>query len=190
MLGIPLEVWLTMAAIVTGPVSALLIEKGLERRTEKKERKLKVFRELMAHRATRLSQQYVQALNATEVEFYGDARVIEQLRSFISHLNAPTDKVDAAWLEKTTDHLNSLLYAMAETLGYRFDPMTLKRSVYLPRGWGEVEGETQQLRKAAIEVFAGSKTLKMEISRPIKIEEASAAPPEIPRSTTDRDQRG
>ena len=170
MLGIPLEAWLTMVAILAGPISALLIQKGLERYNEKKERKLEVFRQLMAHRASRLSPQYVQALNASEVEFYGDERVIEQLRLFIGHLNTAIE-AEAAWLEKTMDHLNNLLYAMAENLGYRFDPMTLKRSVYYPRGWEEIETETHQLRKAALEVFARGKAIKMEIAGPVKIEE-------------------
>ena len=188
MLGIPLEAWLTMVAIVVGPISALLIQKGFERRTEKKERKLKVFRELMAHRATRLSPQYVQAFNAIEVEFYGDESVIEQLRLFVSHLNTPSD-AEAAWLEKATDHLNNLLYAMADNLGYRFDPMTLKRGAYYPRGWQEVEAEQQKLRKAALEIFERSKALKMEISGPIKIEESSTTPPENHQPAPNPDKR-
>jgi hypothetical protein len=175
---IPLEAWLTILAIVAGPVCALLIQKRLERSIEKKERKLKVFRELMAYRASRLSAQFVQALNAIEVEFYADDKVIGHLRSYINHLNTPAE-TDAAWVDKTTDFLNNVLYAMAENLGYRFDPMTLKRGAYYPRGWNEVEVELHALRKATLEVFTGSKALKMEIGSPIKIEEAPPQRPEF-----------
>ena len=56
-----------------------------------------------------------------------------------------------------------LLYEMGESLGYHFDKVTLKKNAYYPRGWGEVEVEQHQLRKAALAVFAGEKPLNVVV---------------------------
>jgi hypothetical protein len=166
---ISLESWLTMAAIVVGPVAALLIQKYLEEKRARENRKIEIFRNLMASRASRLSPTYVQALNGIETEFYGDTKVIEAWRSLVSYLytNRGTDPNQTkAWDDRVTDLLFDLLYVMAESLGYHFDKVSLQRNVYLPGGWVEVEAEQHQLRKAAVAVFDGSKTLKVELQNP------------------------
>jgi hypothetical protein len=165
--AVSLEAWLTIAALIIGPIAALWIQKYLDNRRARIDRRVKIFRDLMANRASRLSLLYVQALNGIETEFYGQTKVIEAWRVLVDHLNAyhpPMDDARAkAWLEDTTDHLVSLLYEMAESLGYHFDKVTLKRNVYYPTGWNTVETENTQLRQAAVKVFAGEKPLKVEL---------------------------
>lgn len=173
-LGISLESWLTMLAIVGGPISALLIQRKIDRGTASKDRKLRIFRDLMANRAARLSPQFVQSLNAIEVEFYGENEVIAAWREYISHLltHFPIEKSEGEqreWNDKATDHLNKLLHEIAGVLAYRFDPLTLKRNAYYPMGWGQVELDQIQLRQASLEVFGGKRALKMEISKPVTI---------------------
>ena len=79
-LGIPLQSWIGIIAIITGPLAALLIGKRIEERRARQDRKIKIFRTLMANRATRLAPAYVEALNGIETEFYGDTKVIEAWR--------------------------------------------------------------------------------------------------------------
>ena len=68
-LGIRLEGWLTIAAIVCGPILALWAQRWSERRREKRTRKLWLFRELMVTRTIRLSGRHVEALNLIDLEF-------------------------------------------------------------------------------------------------------------------------
>lgn len=161
-MGISLESWLTIAAIITGPIAALVIQKYLEERRAKKDRKIKIFHDLMANRASRLSAAWVQALNGIETEFYGNSKIIEAWRVLVDHLYAPEasdpSKVEQ-WQASLTDTANDMLYEMGESLGYHFDKVTLKRNAYYPRGWGEIELEQHALRKKLLELLDGKRKL-------------------------------
>jgi hypothetical protein len=167
-LSVSLEAWLTMLAIIIGPLAALLIQHHRERVQAQEDRRVEIFRTLMANRASRMSQPFVQALNGIEVEFHGRTRVIEAWRSLNEHLYTPNDPVGdpnlVRWQERTTDRLTSLLAAMGESLDYHFDEVTLRRNVYYPTGWTTTEVEQIKLRQAAIKVFEGEKALKVEIT--------------------------
>jgi uncharacterized protein DUF6680 len=166
--SVPPETWLTIAAIIIGPLAALLIQKHLENRRVKEDRKIMIFRNLMANRASRLSQPYVQALNGIETEFYGERKVIEAWRSLNDHLYTPQpeerDPNRVAWGDRLTDLLTELLFDMARSLGYHFDKVTLRRNVYYPTGWNTLELENTKLRQAAVRVFEGEKPLKIEVT--------------------------
>jgi hypothetical protein len=167
--SISLENWLTILAILLSPLVALLIQKWLEDRRARQGRKIHIFRELMANRASRLAPAYVQALNGIEVEFYGEKPVIDAWRLLNEHLYsnaAPEDTSMTHWNNTQTDLLNDLLAKMGKALGYDFATATLKRSTYYPTGWGTIENEQHELRKAAIAVFTGKKPLKVEVTEP------------------------
>ncbi len=169
-LSVPLEAWLTIAAIIIGPLAALLIQKHIENRRAKEDRKITIFRNLMASRASRLSAAYVQALNGIETEFYGETKVIEAWHSLVDHLYTPHDPVSdpnlARWNDRVTELLTDLLFEMATSLDYHFDKVTLKKSAYFPSGWNTIETENATLRQSAIKVFGGEKPLKVELTGP------------------------
>src|SRR5882672_6793173 len=156
------QIWIAIVAIITGPTSALLIGKYIEDRRAKKNRKIKIFQDLMANRASRLSAAWVQALNGIETEFYGDTRVIEAWRVLVDHLNSSTVDDPAQlnrWTEKLGDVVNDLLFEMGSSLGYHFDKVTLKRNAYAPRLWGEVELEGHAVRKKFLELLEGKRKI-------------------------------
>jgi hypothetical protein len=61
-------------ATLLGPVLAVQAQKWIERAREKTQRKIAIFRTLMATRATFLSPAHVEALNAIPIEFYGNKK--------------------------------------------------------------------------------------------------------------------
>lgn len=63
--------WSEIIATIAGPILAVQAQKWLERLRERRNRKLKVFQQLMATRASRLSTDHVQALNMIDLVFYG-----------------------------------------------------------------------------------------------------------------------
>ena len=64
--------WLVILAIIIAPILAVQVQKIIESRRSKRERKLQVFKALMATRATPLSPIHVEALNMIDIEFYDD----------------------------------------------------------------------------------------------------------------------
>jgi len=92
--------WLTLAAIIVGPILAVQAQQFLESVRNKKARRLNVFHTLMATRAARLSHNHVQALNMIDIEFYG-RRVLGQ------RIQTPSEKaVTNAW-KNYSDNLNN-----------------------------------------------------------------------------------
>ena len=63
--------WVMVFAVLIAPLLAVQAQKFIERMREKRQRKLSIFFQLMATRATRVAPQHVQALNMIDIEFYG-----------------------------------------------------------------------------------------------------------------------
>lgn len=150
-------------AIIVGPISAVQVEKYLDRKREQRNRKLWIFSSLMATRATRLSPAHVEALNRIEVEFYKDRDVMEARKLLLDAFeNFPQDdkaldysaRLEKA-ADKATDCLVKLLYKMSECLGYHFDEVHLKKGVYAPRGHAEAELQQSELRRLLLAVLKG-----------------------------------
>lgn len=154
----------TIAAIIIGPIVALWLQRISERRRERRNRKLVIFKELMATRATRVSPRHVDALNAIEVEFSdggsaGDKRVLEAWRLYLDHLGAGEAGDNQRWTEKGNDLLTDLLHEMSRALQYDFSKITLKKNVYSPRAHGDLEWDQYLLRKYVVEMMAGKRPI-------------------------------
>jgi hypothetical protein len=168
-LGISLEGWLTLVAIALSPLIALLIQRKLDSDRAKTDRQVKIYRDLMSHRASRLSANYVQALNGIETEFYGKDDVLSAWHSMVDHLNSKhgaDDPLGTRWSEKCTDRLNDLLYVMGKSLGYNIEKSVLSRNAYVPSGWNQIEEEQAKVRQAAIKVLEGDGAIKVDVVLP------------------------
>ena len=176
------QVWLTIGAIILGPILALWAQRFSDRRRELRYRKLVIFKELMATRATRVSARHVEALNAIEVEFSSgkgsDKKVSDGWRLYLDHLNTglsatPEPQAIERWHEKSSDLLVEVLHEMSRALGYSFDKVALKKSVYYPRAHGELETEQELLRRSLLELMAGRRLLwtgVMTGEKPLRME--------------------
>jgi len=160
-------------AVVAAPLVAVHIQWRLQLRREKRDRKVWIFKTLMATRGTPIAVEHVQALNMIDVEFDGksgkDAAIREAWKVYLDHLNKPFDWAKADDVqkglqnEKTGDLLAELMQKMGEPLGYHFDVVYLKKHVYVPIGHGELQLEERIMRRAWIRVITGQNPLKMEI---------------------------
>src|SRR6185295_6479127 len=104
--------WLTILAILIGPLVAVQLTRYLDNKKEVRERKLSVFKTLMATRAYNLSWDHVVALNRIDLEF--DKRkpkeraVIDAWKAYLDLLGDKNIPVDQ-WLTKRVDLLIELL---------------------------------------------------------------------------------
>ncbi len=109
---------------------------------------------------------HVEALNSIEIEFYAkdgpDKKVLDAWRLYASHLNAGRRQPvpdGNRWLDTKQQLLTELLHEMALALGYDISKATIKDDTYYPQGYVDVEQEQHALRKAALEVFSGTRPL-------------------------------
>ena len=179
-LGLRVADWLSVLAIVSSPLIALEVQRRLDRRRQKRERQLAIFRALMTTRASRMAPQHIDALNSIEVEFYSpkgtEKKVLDAWREYCNHLYIPDELAGddlKRWGEKQDDLFVDLVHRMASCLGYDIDKVTIRRNAYYPKGYGEIESEQHALRKAALDVFSGTRPMRMSIVGPVAIDETA-----------------
>lgn len=143
---------ITILAILAGPVLAVQAQKWLENFREKKNRKLHIFRTLMATRAAaaKISAEHVRALNMIDIEFYHDSKVKEAWKEYLDHLyDKDYQKTHGPekWFEKSEELFISLLKLIADEVDYPFDKTHLKRGFYLPNAHGEQANDLQIIKE-------------------------------------------
>lgn len=145
-----LESALTILAILLAPIVALRVSEALSKKSERRERREKVFRTLMATRASGLAPAHVEALNMIDVAFYGSDRksknVVDACKTYLDHLNT-RDMAPEVWGPKREDLFVSLLAKMAMALGYDFETTSIRKTSYFPVGYGETELDLLAIRK-------------------------------------------
>lgn len=176
-LNMEIKDWITIGAVIVGPILAVQAQKLVENITERRRRKLHLFHTLMSTRSTKLSGAHVSALNMIDLEFYGksifgkrwqseaDKKVTNAWKIYNDHLNSNiSDERMDAWGERGIDLFTSLLYAMSQSLGYDFDEVQLKRDCYSPIAHGRVESEQNKVREGVLAILEGNRSLPMHIT--------------------------
>jgi uncharacterized protein DUF6680 len=185
--------WITIAAIILGPILAVQAQKWIETARAKKNQRLLIFKRLMATRATTLSPVHVEALNMIDLDFAGRGKKNEQVRlrwkEYLDHLaslDPDPDRQKAqlpAWSQKNQDLLADLLHDMGKAVGYNFDKVQIRRGIYSPMGHANLEFETQAIRKLTLEILAGRRALPLDLRSlpPVQaIPPPSSELPELP----------
>lgn len=166
--------WLVIIAIIIAPILAVQIQKFIENRKVIKERKMQVFRTLMATRATPLSPLHVEALNMIDIEFHKDKKIVDAWKLLLDNFaNYPKDPKDPNYqtklnssAERSSELLTDLLYEMAKVLDYDFDKVHLKRGAYIPQGHADIELEQNFIRRSFVDIFLGGKSIPINIVNP------------------------
>lgn len=160
------------AATLLGPILAVQAQKWIERARSRRDRKDNLFQALMAHRAYRVSMEFVRALNMIDVTYCGvrvfskqyrsttEQAVIDTWRVYHDHLHGLADTVTPEvvrqWEEKCVEVMTDMLEAMATDLGYHFDRVLLKKGSYAPRAHGQYQMEMQAMRQLFIQAASGA----------------------------------
>jgi|SRR6267154_2890262 len=184
--------WITILALLCGPVLAVQAQKWIENIRERKNRRLFVFKRLMATRGLPVSPAHVEALNMIDLEFAGkdnaDEQVRRRWREYLDHLNSLSqDPAMQAmqmpvWTERIGDLLAHLLHDMGKAVGYDFDTVQIRRGIYTPIAHANLEIETQVLRRLLIEVLLGNRSLPLDV-RSLPNVQAPEIHPESRRDT-------
>jgi hypothetical protein len=164
---IELKDWLVIFSTLLSPVIAVQVSEFLNRRRQARDEQLRIFRVLMATRASTLDAQHVQSLNSIDVIFNGKSAkqeaVRRQWKQYLDHLNDKNYPKEH-WDTKRQELLVELLDTMGNHLGFDFDKTHIKNQSYYPQGYGNLESEQTELRKAVIEIVTGKRPLPMWVA--------------------------
>ena len=199
-------------AIIAGPILAVQAQKIIELIKQRRDEKRRLFMTLMATRGNPLLPEHVQALNMIDIIFSvknkilggkKDKAVIDTYAEFRDHLyHFPREPVAKegtdiseedrtsynsqmqTWTSKRSELLIELLDKMADSLGYHFDKVLLKRGSYTPRHYEDLQIYQYINMKGLSDLFIGNKSLPINIvgTPPIEITESpQKVKPEEPK---------
>ncbi|WP_163025769.1 DUF6680 family protein [Chachezhania antarctica] len=166
---IALQDWLTLCAIVLGPLTAVMVAHYLQTRDRRRERRMAIFRTLMGTRRAQLSLERVAALNLVEVEFSRNAQVIIELNKLLLLYNdkARWRSADSEILEglirEVEDQNAQLTSEMGKVLGYAHEQIKLLRGGYRPEAFNIAEDQQSQIREFALDLKDGKRALPIEV---------------------------
>jgi len=158
--------WLTVFAILVGPILSIQIQKKLEDYKEIKNRKLNIFKTLMATRGSRVSFDHVRALNMIDVEFNEHKNITNAWKSYLDILNSNlVDTNCDLWSIERDKLFIALLKEMGSAVGYTFDDVHLSKSIYIPKAHGEEENYQYWIREQFKKIFAGEQSISIKIEK-------------------------
>jgi hypothetical protein len=158
--------WLTLLAIVVGPILAIAGQLWYQRRKELRDAKVGVFRVLMSFRNAQLSPDFVKALNLIDLVFYKDEAVRERWRKLWEFLNNKDNfsvPRSSESIEKQRDLTAQLLSTMARELGFEFDHTALKDGAYRPQHHDDEQAEFAALRQGLIAALNDKGSLNVKV---------------------------
>jgi hypothetical protein len=166
-LGISLESWLTIAAILLSPFLAIFAQKQIDRLREKRNLQIRIFRELMVTRNSTLSPRHVEALNAVPLEFGDEGKekeVLDAWKEYLDHLGTDSTKDPQGWAARGFDLLVEVLHKMSGCLGYKFERLRIKKEGYVPKYFRDLESEQNRLRQQLLELTDGTGRRKLPVA--------------------------
>jgi hypothetical protein len=176
--------WLSLLAIVLGPLFGVALAHHLQDRAFAQGRRMDIFRTLMRTRRTPMYPEHVGALNLVEIEFAKDNNVISAWRNLFKHLGTqhprrPDEVVEVGADQQEAgarDHryglrlylerqslLAKLLDAMAKALDFKIDQLEIFEGGYTPQGWSQIEDDQTAIRRFAAQLAAGQRALPIAV---------------------------
>lgn len=155
---------------------AVQTQKWIERATERRRTRVRIFQTLMSNRATRLNEEFIRALNLIDLEFTPgrifvkkDRAVIHAWRSLFGELlqragEGATEEDWKAWNRRVDDRLVALLKAMSEALGYTFSEEELRRGIYYPQGRVDLEQSQLAVLHGVRQALEGKLAIPMKVT--------------------------
>jgi hypothetical protein len=182
-LGIKLEGWLTIIAIIAGPLLAFAVQQWRDKRRERRNRKIEIFRRLLLTLKVPMAQNHVDAINSIPLEFYSHREIIGAWRLYTSHLNdgAMLRLEPQRWGGRKYELLIDLVGKVAAALDYNhIDSATLRDNIYVPQGYQDVEEQWKQIREGWLQVLNGQRPMPMTMVGPVQVEAPMQPIAELP----------
>ncbi|HHQ9130724.1 TPA: DUF6680 family protein [Escherichia coli] len=191
-------------AVILGPILAVRSQKIIESIREKRQRRIDLFRTLMATRAEPLNRNHVQALNMIDIEFYGkmipfirtryqtraEQAVTHAWKIYNSHLNKLADYQSPDGGMRTQELLSDLLYELSSALGYDFDKVQLQRDCYRPMAYQQHDNIQKNILVNMDAILSGNKAIPMYmVPWPTSDTEASSVNSEEDNKKTDTEEK-
>jgi hypothetical protein len=175
---------ITVAAIFLGPIIAVFATRYVDNKRDDRQRKFQIFKDLMVTRSTQINYEHVKALNAIEIEFFKEEKIISAWKKYFECLcdlsklkkitNPKTEAEINEFLKIQSENLNfnqkkqalftKLIHEIAKTLKINIEQLDILAPGYVPQGWFDEESEQRLLRQLLIGSFSNKGGLPIMVS--------------------------
>ena len=156
--------WLTFFAILLGPLVGIWVTRWVDKINKLKQQQMTILNVLLGSRGQELSEKYIEAINLIPVYFQNETKVLASWEIFLSHAHSESwNSSDQGVVDSAADRWHALkddlIEEIARSLQIKLPKKNEHKKGYYPRAWGNVENEQTQIRRAAIEVLEGKRSL-------------------------------
>jgi hypothetical protein len=152
------------AATFLGPIFSVIAARYIESRKEAKNRRLWIFRTLMATRRAQLTTEHVTALNLIEIDFAGDEEVLRCWQSYFENLAVdPKSEGLQRALNERPQLLAKLLHAIAKSLRYKVEQLDIMAGGYYPQRFYDNLQRQKEIQDLIAEQMSGKRPLLVKL---------------------------
>ena len=158
--------WLTLLAIVLGPLIGIWVTRWIDSAKERKDRRWELFVTLRRTRGLELSPDHVAAINMVPVLFSGDVETMREWEKLMDALNntgweSQDEAVRKGIAKSAADARHNLIRRIGEVVGAKLPHKEEHRLGYAPVAWAQELGEQAAVRRLALEVLSGRSPIQM-----------------------------
>jgi polysaccharide pyruvyl transferase WcaK-like protein len=161
---------INILAIIMGPIIAISMTRYLDKKRDIEQRKFQIFKELMVTRTTQINPEHVKALNAIEIEFYNDEKVINAWKKYFDTLHErldPDPNMNLAFSLRKQQVFARLVHAIAVHLKINIEQLDILAGGYAPQGWANDENEQREIRRRFLKLLdSDNGSLKVQVVNP------------------------
>lgn len=149
-----------IAAVIIGPIAAVLITRIIDMRWNRKWRKWEVYKMLMRTRGQPTSPDHVAGLNLVEVEFNDEPEVVKHWKLMMDVLNNPeikslNEELVKKLIADKNRHMTNMLFEMSKSLGQKLNQLDIFEGGYTPKLWGDHQAQQKALADKAEQMMDG-----------------------------------
>ncbi len=158
--------WLTLVAIVLGPLIGIWVTRWIDSAKERKDRRWELFVTLRRTRGLELSPDHVAAINMIPVLFADDKEVMVEWGRLMDALNNPAwesgdEAVSRGIIKSAADARHNLTRVIGEAVGAQLPQKEEHRLGYSPVAWSQELVEQAEVRKSFLDVLNGRSPIRM-----------------------------
>jgi hypothetical protein len=128
--------WLTLLAIILGPVFAVALTLAIERKRATEGRRLHILRMLLATRHMPADAQYNIAINLIPAEFNDQKEVMDAWRKYHSVVRERADEQTQADVSKRTNVAQSaMIFQIIRSVGLKLSEGDIQTETYVSQGF-------------------------------------------------------
>ncbi len=131
-----LEAYLTILALVTGPIIAVLISIWIQNRKEKRQNQMNVFSTLIIHKYNQIGHENIQALNLVDIVFKDNKEVRKLRKELFDLILVDNKELEDARKGQIETKRKELIQEMAKVLGYKVSILDFDK-IFFPVGMAE-----------------------------------------------------